>query len=640
MRHEVDKYSTTRQECLLTSGDVALLTSWNDTVQIYPDDASVPQLVAAQAAATPDAVALAANGEVVTYRELNSRANRLAQHLRSFGAGPGTLVALCLERSPELIVGALAVLKSGAAYVPLDPSYPPDRLTFMLNDSQSPVLLTRWYSGRALPPGRWQIVDLDLDAEKIASYAAEAPKVDLKLEELAYVIYTSGSTGQPKGAQITHNSLLNLVFWHRAAFMVNHDDRATLLASPGFDASVWELWPYLTAGASLHLPAEAIRCDAQKLRDWLITQKITITFLPTAMAELVMSLQWPTQVALRVLLTGADTLHHYPSPRLPFKLVNNYGPTECTVVATSGTVPSDGFTDDRPTIGRPITNAQIYILDEHLRQVPVGTAGELYIGGKGVARGYLNQPGLTRERFIPDPFSSTADARLYKTGDLARYLPDGQIAFMGRIDDQIKIRGYRVEPSEIITVLDRHPAVSTSYVIARGTHSAEMQLVAYIVPNPGSQPTWAELRDFLRAYLPEYMVPAVFVSLDSLPLTGNGKVNRQALPIPSATNTLQSEPEISARTALEKRVSAIVAKLLHIQNVGASDNFFLLGGHSLLGTQLIASIQESFGVELSLRSLFNAPTVAELSAEIESLLVAKLDAMSEEDAQRVLGARV
>lgn len=640
MRHEVDKCSTTRQECLLTSGDVALLTSWNDTVQIYPDDASVPQLVAAQAAATPDAVALAANGEVVTYRELNSRANRLAQHLRSFGAGPGTLVALCLERSPELIVGALAVLKSGAAYVPLDPSYPPDRLTFMLNDSQSPVLLTRWYSGRALPPGRWQIVDLDLDAEKIASYAAEAPKVDLKLEELAYVIYTSGSTGQPKGAQITHNSLLNLVFWHRAAFMVNHDDRATLLASPGFDASVWELWPYLTAGASLHLPAEAIRCDAQKLRDWLITQKITITFLPTAMAELVMSLQWPTQVALRVLLTGADTLHHYPSPRLPFKLVNNYGPTECTVVATSGTVPSDGFTDDRPTIGRPITNAQIYILDEHLRQVPVGTAGELYIGGKGVARGYLNQPGLTRERFIPDPFSSTADARLYKTGDLARYLPDGQIAFMGRIDDQIKIRGYRVEPSEIITVLDRHPAVSTSYVIARGTHSAEMQLVAYIVPNPGSQPTWAELRDFLRAYLPEYMVPAVFVSLDSLPLTGNGKVNRQALPIPSATNTLQSEPEISARTALEKRVSAIVAKLLHIQNVGASDNFFLLGGHSLLGTQLIASIQESFGVELSLRSLFNAPTVAELSAEIESLLVAKLDAMSEEDAQRVLGARV
>lgn len=614
-----------------------MLASWNDTAEIYPDNACVPQLVAAQAAATPDAVALAANGEVITYRELNSRANRLAQHLRSLGVGPGTLVALCLGRSLELVVGALGALKAGAAYVPLDPTYPPERLVFMLNDSGAPTLLTQERLTRALPSGRWQIVDLDLDADQIATYPADPPKVDIELEQLAYVIYTSGSTGQPKGVQIAHSSLLNLVFWHRRTFAVSSADRATLLASPGFDASVWEIWPYLTAGASLHLPGADTRSDAESLRDWLVAERITVTFLPTAMAELVMALEWPTQVALRVLLTGADTLHHYPSPRLPFVLVNNYGPTECTVVAASGTVPSNRLTDDLPTIGRPITNVQIYILDEHLRRVPVGTAGELHIGGNGVARGYLNQPELTSQKFIPDPFSSILGARLYKTGDLARYMPDGQIAFMERIDDQIKIRGYRVEPNEIIAVLDRHPMISTSHVIAQENHAEEKRLIAYIVPAPGSQPTCAELRDFLRVHLPEYMVPTVFVSLDALPVTSNGKVNRRALPIPNASNTLQSEPQVVARTLVEKRVAAIVAKLLLMQNVGASDNFFLLGGHSLLGTQLIASIRESFGVELSLRSLFEAPTVAELSVEIENLLVAKLEAMSEEVAQRMLG---
>jgi len=637
MRHEVDKDGNDRPRYQITPAEYALLASWNDTTEIYPDDTCVPQLVSAQAAAKPGAIALAENGEVVTYRELDSRANQLAQCLRSLGAGPGTLVALCLERSSQLVVGALGVLKSGAAYVPLDPTYPTERLAFMLNDSQVPTLLTHRHVSRALPSGRWQILDLDLDADRIAGYPADPPKCNFDLDGLAYVIYTSGSTGQPKGVQITHSSLLNLVFWHRRAFMVTPEDRATLLASPGFDASVWEMWPYLAAGASLHLPGESTRNDAEKLCDWLVAQRITVSFIPTAMAEVIMALEWPTQIALRVLLTGADTLHHYPSPRLPFRLVNNYGPTECTVVATSCTVPSNGFTGDRPTIGRPISNVQIHILDEHLRQVPVGTTGELHIGGKGVARGYLNQPGLTGEKFIPDPFSSRPGARLYKTGDVARYVPDGQIAFMGRIDDQIKIRGYRIEPNEIVTVLDRHPMISTSHVIAQEDAAAGKRLIAYVVAAPGSQPTCAELQDFLRGHLPEYMVPTAFVCLDSLPLTSNGKVDRQALPVASASNTLQGEPQVAARTLVEKRVAVIVAKLLHMQNVGASDNFFLLGGHSLLGTQLIASIRESFGVELSLRCLFEAPTVAELSAEIENLLVAKLEAMSEEDAQRMLG---
>ena len=644
MRHEVDRDGKARLGCRLTPAESALLASWNDTAEIYPDDACVPQLVTSQAAASPGAAALVENGEVVTYRELDSRANQLAQYLRSLGGGPGTLVALCLERSSQLAVGALGVLKSGAAYVPLDPAYPPERLAFMLNDSQAPIVLTQHYESRRLPPGRWRIVDLDHETDQIAGYPIDPPKTGFKLDELAYVIYTSGSTGQPKGVQITHSSLLNLVFWHQRAFNVSRDDRATLLASPGFDASVWELWPYLTAGASLHVPEETIRSNAEKLRDWLVAEKITITFLSTAIAELVMSLEWPAQASLRVLLTGADMLHHYPLPHLPFTLVNNYGPTECTVVATSGTVPSNGSTssdgsaDNPPTIGRPIANTQIHILDEHLRQVPVGTPGELYIGGRGVAHGYLNQPRLTSEKFIPDPSSSIPEARLYKTGDLARYMADGQIVFMGRIDDQIKIRGYRIEPNEIITVLNRYPQIANSHVIAQENDNGEKRLIAYVVPAPGSPPTCAQLQHFLRAHLPEYMVPTVFVSLASLPLTSNGKVNRQALPIPNASNTLQSEPQIAAQTPVEKRVAAIVAKLLHMQNVGASDNFFLLGGHSLLGTQLIASIQESFGVELSLRSLFEAPTIAELSAEVENLLVAKLETMSEEDAQRMLGS--
>jgi acyl carrier protein len=337
------------------------------------------------------------------------------------------------------------------------------------------------------------------------------------------------------------------------------------------------------------------------------------------------------------MLTGGDVLHHYPSPRLPFILVNNYGPTECTVVATSGSVPSNVFSNERPTIGRPISNTHTYILDEQLRQVPIGTTGELHVGGKGVACGYLNQSGLTSEKFIPDPFSLIPGARLYKTGDLARYSPDGQIVFMGRIDDQIKIRGYRIEPNEIITALGSHPKISSSHVIAQETYGEEKRLVAYVVPSLGSQPTDAELREFLRMRLPEYMVPNVFVLLDCLPLTANGKVDRQALPMPTASNTLQSELQVIPRTVVERRVAVIVAKLLQMQNVGATDNFFLLGGHSLLGTQLIASIRDNFGVELSLRSLFRAPTVAELSAEIENLLVAKLEAMSEEDAQRMLG---
>ena len=408
------------------------------------------------------------------------------------------------------------------------------------------------------------------------------------------------------------------------------------MASPGFDAAVWELWPYLTAGASVYFPDEETRVAPEALRDWLVWQRITISFLPTPLAERVMTLEWPATTALRILLTGGDALHRYPAPTLPFTLINNYGPTENTVVATSGPVPAIERPEGPPSIGRPIANTQVYVLDERLQPVPSGVPGELHIGGAGLARGYLNRPALTAEKFIPNPFSAVPGARLYKTGDLACYLPDGQIAFMGRIDEQIKIRGYRIEPGEIVAALDRHPAVQTSVVVAREDTLGDKRLVAYMVPAVGSRPTTGALRDFLATQVPDYMVPATFVCLDVLPLTSNGKVNCAALPAPNATNTVQDDTFTAPRTPIEERVAEIVASLLGLEQVGRDDNFFLLGGHSLLGTQVIARVHDTFGVDLPLRGLFDAPTVAELAAEIERLILATLEAMSDEEALSLL----
>ncbi len=618
---------------LLTEAEQEQLAAWNDTSQAFPQEACVPQLVAAQAAAMPDAVALAAGTAMLTYRELNSRANRLAHHLRSLGAGRESLVALCLERSPALVVAALGALKAGAAYVPLDPNYPRERLAFLLNDCQAPITVTQHRLAGRLPAARWQLVDLDIDAEQIAGYPAAPPEVDLEVEDLAYVIYTSGSTGRPKGVQITHGSLLNLIFWHRRTFAVDVADRATLESSPGFDASVWELWPYLISGASVHLPDDTVRKDPESFRNWLVAQRITITFVPTPMAERMIALKWPPETALRTLLTGADTLHRYPSPALPFSVVNNYGPTECTVVASSGRVTSQDRPHVRPPIGRPIANTQIYILDEQLQQVPAGVAGEIHIGGVGLACGYLNAPELTAAKFIPNHLSSTPSARLYKTGDLACYLPDGQIAFLGRIDEQVKIRGYRVEPNEIVSALSQHPMVQASVVVARGVAPEDKRLVAYVVPKAGTQPRGKDLREFLSSHLPEFMVPAIFVRIDTIPLNVSGKIDHSALPPPKEANILRDEICVSARTPIEQRLAKLLAALLHLDNVGMDDNFFLLGGNSLLGAQVIAQVRDTFGVELSLLRLFDHPTVSELSAEIERLLLVKVASMSEEEAQ-------
>jgi acyl-CoA synthetase (AMP-forming)/AMP-acid ligase II/acyl carrier protein len=371
------------------------------------------------------------------------------------------------------------------------------------------------------------------------------------------------------------------------------------------------------------------------LRDWIVANEITISFLPTALAERVMVLDWPKQTALRFLLTGADTLHRYPTKELPFELINNYGPTECTVVATSGRIKPGSAKEDLPAIGCPISNAAVYILNERLTPVPRGAIGELYIGGVGVARGYLNQPDLTAQKFIRDPFSSKARARMYRTGDLARLCEDGEIAYVGRCDEQIKILGYRIEPAEIEAAIDRHPAVASSVVVACGS-TAEKQLAAYLTTRNCVTPSAAELRELLRSSLPEYMVPARFVKLEALPLTANGKLDRAALPEPTAENTLGDGDFAAPSSPIEKRLAKILCELFHLSKVSINDNFFLLGGHSLLGAQLIVKIRGAFGIDLPLRTLFDAPTIAQLSREIERLIIARVETMSEAEAEALL----
>ena len=579
----------------------------------------VPQAVAIQAAETPDAIAVTDATETLTYRELACRAGRLADALRAFEVGPDMVVAICLERSAAFVVAALGVLQAGAAYLPIDPAAPPDRLEFMLEDAAPRVTVTESRLATRLPYGAWPRLDVH---EVTVGPGQPAARHDVvKPEHLAYVIYTSGSTGRPKGVEITHGSLANLVTWHRRAFGVTADDRAPLYASPAFDAAVWEIWPYLVSGASLHLPPDAARTDPEALRDWLVAHSITIGFVPTPIAERLMALPWPMWTPLRTLLTGADTLHRYPPDGLPFTLINNYGPTECTVVTTSGPVEPEPFGETLPTIGRPIDNVDVLVLDDTLSPVPPGAAGELYIGGVGLARGYRGRPDLTAERFVAHP--DDAGARLYRTGDRVRLLGDGRVAFLGRVDDQVKIRGYRVEPDEIAAALGAQAGVQACAVVAREDDGGERRLVAYVVAAAGAALGREALAAALRRSLPDYMVPATFVALPTLPLTTNGKVDRAALPAPDASNMLRDGEVVAPRSEVETELAAILSTLLGVEEVSVQDNFFLLGGHSLLGTQLIVRVREVFGVELSLRTLFDAPTIADLATEIERARLAE-----------------
>lgn len=625
-----------RLPMLTTAEREQLLVKWNQTAVDFPGHKCAHELFEEQARRTPQALAVADEKQEWGYAELNERADLLAAELRKLGVGPDVCVGVCLERSVEMVAAKLAVWKAGGAYLPLDPSYPRERIAFMLEDAKVPALLTR---ARLRDQFKFEISNfklLCLDDMGCQSARHEENETrgsdttrglpknstpDSKFpvpnsKNLAYVIYTSGSTGQPKGVEIEHRSLVNLITWHQRVYQVTPADRATQIATPSFDASVWELWPYLTCGASIHIPDEETRLEPQRLLRWLTKKEITFTFIPTPVAETMLAEPWPAENHVRVLLTGGDKLHRQPGKNVPCELANHYGPTESTVVATWIPVPSSENNANPPPIGRPIANTQVFILDKNLQPVPVGVSGELYIGGDGLARGYHNRADLTADKFIPNPFSAETGARLYKTGDLVRWLPDGAVEFLGRMDNQVKVRGQRIELGEIEAVLGRHTDVREAVVVPREDSKGETLLAAYVVLKGGVEWQPEILRDFLKLKLPDAMVPSAFVLLSALPLTPNGKVDRKALPAPAFT--LETE-FVAPRTPTEAKLVEIWREVLGAERIGVFDNFFELGGHSLKATQVISRLPGVFQVEILLRDLFDAATVAGLAEKIETV---------------------
>jgi amino acid adenylation domain-containing protein len=599
---------------------------------------SLAARIAHHAAATPQRLAVNDGVTRLSFAELDQQSNQLAAHLLEAGAGPEICVALLLERSAQFIIAALAVLKTGAAYLPLDPSTPTDRVTFILTDAGAPLLLSHRHKAESLPSGAWRIIEIDgPEAAKINARPADSLNIEPAPDFLAYVVYTSGSMGRPKGVEITHANLDNLIRWHQAAFNVTAADHASQVAGLGFDAVAWEIWPHLTAGAAVHIADEMTRRSPQSLRDWLIAEKITISFVPTVPAEQLIAAPWPAETSLRTLLTGADTLHRRPIAGLPFVFINNYGPTECTVVSTSGIVAPDPHAKSAPSIGRPIANTTAFILDESLKPVAPGEPGELCLAGALVGRGYRNHPELTAARFVDHKTPSGEIVRIYRTGDRTRFLEDGQIAFLGRLYEQVKIRGYRIELGEIAACLDHHPAVQASAVkvIAPsangdGREAKDPYLVAYIIAAPNAALDASDLQEFLARRLPDYMTPAHYIRLTAFPLTPNGKLNRAALPAPTAENLLPLRATALAPASaptkpgadishIQQKLAGMVAALLGQPSVDPQANFFTIGGHSMLGVQLVAKIRDAFGVKLTLRQLFSSPTIAALAAEIARL---------------------
>ncbi|MEE3650353.1 MULTISPECIES: non-ribosomal peptide synthetase [unclassified Brenneria] len=591
-----------------------VLVDVNNTAMAYPPECCLHTLFEAQAAQQPEALALICDDRRLSYGELNARANQLAHWLIEQGVRPDSRVAIVLERSSELIVAMLATLKAGGAYVPLDPGVPPERLAYMVADSAPQVMIasraTRTRLG-ALPP-ETQLIAIDAGACPWADCARDniaPPRLGLTPRHLAYIIYTSGSTGQPKGVMVEHRGVVNLVRWHCQAFGLRAQDAASCVAGLGFDAAVWEIWPPLSVGARLLLPSPAVSRDPGQLLDWWAAQPINVGFLPTPVAELAFArgLNHPT---LRTLLVGGDRLNRRPAEGANFTLVNNYGPTENTVVATSGRICA---ADRVLHIGRPIANTRTYILDAEGQPAPMGVSGELYIGGAQVARGYLNRADLTAERFLPDPFADEADARMYKTGDLGRWLADGAIEYLGRNDFQVKIRGFRIELGEIESALLACEGVSGAVVTVSGE---EKRLVAYYTADDATQATSIEgLKAQLGVRLPEYMVPAAYVRLERIPLTPNGKVDRKALPAPDEAAFIRQAYE-APQGADEQALAALWQSLLGLDKVGRHDNFFALGGHSLLAVQLISRVRTELDRELTLATLFARPVISELAAAL------------------------
>ncbi|HYG09007.1 MAG TPA: amino acid adenylation domain-containing protein, partial [Pyrinomonadaceae bacterium] len=590
-----------------------LLYEWNETQREFPTQKCLHELFEEQVERAPEATAVVCGNQRLSYAELHALSNRVARYLESRGVGAEARVGVWMERGVEMVAAVLGVLKAGAAYLPIEPGAPVERVQYMLEDAEARVLLTHQRLAALRVLHGVEVVCPDTDAEALARQSDQPLHNRVTLDNLAYVIYTSGSTGKPKGVPNTHRGLLNLALWYRETFHVTAEDRTTQLVRVAFDAVMLELWPYLSAGASIHFPDEETRLSPQALRDWLIAQHITISFLPTPLAEKMMFLEWPTKLSLRLMLTGGDRLHMPPPTNLPFTVVNNYGPSESSVIATSAAIAPVNQSTTLPPIGRAVSNVQAYVLDSYLQPVPMNVVGELYVGGAGLGRGYLRRPALTAECFIPHPYSSEAGARLYRTGDLVRYLPDGNLDFVGRADHQVKIRGYRIELGEIESVLNSHPSVCESAVMARNGALGDKQLVAYVAIDKTLEVTTARLQNFLKEQLPDYMVPGAFVFLNELPLSPNGKVDRRALPVPEQTHSTSSENYVAPRSPDERQLAEIWSEVLKVERVGVNDNFFELGGHSLLAAQVSSRARNIFKVDLPLYIFLQASTVAELA---------------------------
>ncbi|NEP57336.1 MAG: amino acid adenylation domain-containing protein [Symploca sp. SIO2G7] len=597
-----------------------ILVTWNDTKIDYPQGICIYQLFESQVEKTPDAVAVIFEEEKLTYSELNSKANQLAHYLQKLGVKPEAHLGICVERSLSMVIAILGILKAGAAYVPLDPSYPSERLAYMISDAQVSVLLTQESLATSLSKYQAQVVCLDRDWKAIEEFSTASLSSGVTPENLGYIIYTSGSTGKPKGVAMSQRALVNLIIWQQEEATVGQSAKTLQFAPISFDVSFQEIFSTWYSGGTLVLVSQEIRRDSFALMAFMVEAQIDRIFLPFVALQQLATVASQCQVLppLREIVTAGEQLQVTPDlvalmNRIPnCKLQNQYGPSETHVVSAYTLQGAATNWPKLPPIGRPIANNQLYIFDRNLQPVPIGVPGELYIGGVGVANGYINRPDLTAKKFI-----TKGQSKLYKTGDLARYLSDGNIEFLGRIDNQVKIRGFRIEIGEIETTLSQHPTVKETVVIAREDQPGNKRLVAYIVPetetNHGIVP---QLKQYLKEKLAEYMVPSAFVVLSELPLTPSGKVNRRALPAPDISSFSHSENFVAPRDRTEEQLAQIWSEILNINPVGVKSNFFELGGHSLLAVNLMAKIQQRFAQQLPLSTLLTNPTIEDLSSLI------------------------
>ena len=604
-----------------------ILVEFNDTKAEYPKDKCIHHLFEEQVKKTPDSVALVFEDIQMTYREFNKKANILAHYLISLGVGPEIFVCICMERSLEMVLAIYAIIKAGGAYVPIDPDYPEDRVKYMLEDSEGKIILAQKKFRELLSDVKSDIIFTDSSDNifKEDKHSSNNPCIDIKSENAAYMIYTSGSTGKPKGVVNTHKGILNRLLWMQDAYMLNSEDVVLQKTPFSFDVSVWEfLWPLFT-GASIVEAKPGGHMDPDYLAYLIWKEKITtLHFVPSMLSAFLDSADTKLCGSIKRVICSGEALSPDIQKRffkkLNCELHNLYGPTEAAIDVSYWECNENNLYSSVP-IGKPVANTQLYILDKNLVPVPVGVSGELHIGGYQVARGYHNRPNLTAEKFIPDIFSHEPNSRLYKTGDLAKWLPDGNIEFLGRIDFQVKIRGFRIELGEIESVLSAHPGVKENVVIAKESHAGDKQLAAYVVAEgldiENQEQNVSDIRSFLKEKLPDYMIPSFFVFMDSLPLTPNGKIDRKKLPEPDIS-AMQKE-YVAPRTDTEKKIASIWEEVLKLEQAGIFDNFFEIGGHSLLATVVISHLKETFALKLPIVKLFELPTISELAEYIDMI---------------------